>query len=127
MVEARIMSVEGTEITDYDQPGELVVRSPSVVLGYLNNDEANKDTFQDGWMHTGDVAVIRKGPKGTEHCFVVDRLKELIKVKVHIWFLVKPHRPRSESPRFSNPDMFLGNASGACRTRSTPPHSPSSR
>lgn len=81
MVEARIMSVEGTEITDYDQPGELVVRSPSVVLGYLNNDEANRDTFQDGWMHTGDVAMIRKGPKGTEHCFIVDRLKELIKVK----------------------------------------------
>lgn len=77
------MSVEGTEITGYDQPGELVVRSPSVVLGYLNNDEANRETFQDGWMRTGDVAVIRKRPtNGNEHCFIVDRIKELIKVKV---------------------------------------------
>ncbi|KAL8843344.1 MAG: hypothetical protein Q9170_000202 [Blastenia crenularia] len=81
MVEARIMSVEGAEITGYDQPGELVVKSPSVVLGYLNNDAANKETFQDGWMRTGDVAVIRKSPNGTEHCFIVDRIKELIKVK----------------------------------------------
>ncbi|KAL8687537.1 MAG: hypothetical protein Q9218_006319 [Villophora microphyllina] len=81
MTEARIMSIEGTEITGYDQPGELVVRSPSVVLGYLNNDEANRETFKDGWMRTGDVAVIRKNKNGNEHCFIVDRIKELIKVK----------------------------------------------
>ncbi|KAJ5461804.1 Acyl-CoA ligase inpC [Penicillium daleae] len=79
--EARIMSPEGQEITAYDTPGELVVRSPSVVLGYLNNDKANKETFEDGWMRTGDEAVVRKGPKGTEHIFIVDRIKELIKVK----------------------------------------------
>ena len=82
MVEARIMSTEGIEITGYDQPGELVIKSPSVVLGYLNNDEADRETFQDGWMRTGDVAVIKKSPKGNEHCFIVDRIKELIKVKV---------------------------------------------
>ncbi|KAL8658161.1 MAG: hypothetical protein Q9226_001211 [Calogaya cf. arnoldii] len=81
MVEARIMSVDGVEITGYDQPGELVIKSPSVVLGYLNNDEADRETFQDGWMRTGDVAVIKKSPKGNEHCFIVDRIKELIKVK----------------------------------------------
>lgn len=80
--EARIMSAEGQEITSYDTPGELVVRSPSVVLGYLNNDKATKETFEDGWMRTGDEAVVRKGPKGTEHIFIVDRIKELIKVKV---------------------------------------------
>ncbi|KAL8766731.1 MAG: hypothetical protein Q9194_006187 [Teloschistes cf. exilis] len=81
MVEARIMSADGTEITAYDQPGELVVRSPSVVLGYLNNDEANRETFEDGWMRTGDVALFRKHLNGAEHCFIVDRMKELIKVK----------------------------------------------
>ena len=82
LVQAKIVSIEGTEITGYDQPGELVVKSPSVVLGYLNNDKANKETFQDGWMRTGDEAVIRKAPSGNEHVFVVDRIKELIKVKV---------------------------------------------
>ena len=81
-VQAKIVSIEGNEITGYDQPGELVVKSPSVVLGYLNNDTANKETFQDGWMRTGDEAVIRKAPGGNEHVFIVDRIKELIKVKV---------------------------------------------
>jgi long-subunit acyl-CoA synthetase (AMP-forming) len=78
------MSAEGQEITSYDTPGELVVRSPSVVLGYLNNEKATKETFEDGWMRTGDEAVVRVGPRGTEHFFIVDRIKELIKVKVRI-------------------------------------------
>jgi long-subunit acyl-CoA synthetase (AMP-forming) len=82
--EAKLVTIEGHEITGYDQPGELVVRSPSVVLGYLNNDQANAETFQDGWMRTGDEAVVRKSPKGNEHIFIVDRIKELIKVKVRI-------------------------------------------
>ncbi|GFN20313.1 acyl--CoA ligase [Aspergillus tubingensis] len=80
-VEMRIVTPEGKEITDYDTPGELVVRSPSVVLGYLNNEKANRETFEDGWMRTGDEAVVRVGPKKTEHIFIVDRIKELIKVK----------------------------------------------
>ena len=46
------MSAEGQEITAYNAPGELVVRSPSVVIGYLNNEKANKETFEDGWMRT---------------------------------------------------------------------------
>jgi ribosome assembly protein SQT1 len=83
----KLMSPEGVEITEYDQPGELVAQSPSVVLGYLNNKKANLETFledTDGkgrWMRTGDEAVIRKSPKGMEHVFIVDRIKELIKVK----------------------------------------------
>ncbi|KAI9875086.1 MAG: hypothetical protein M1830_008880 [Pleopsidium flavum] len=79
--EARIVTIEGNEVTGYDQPGELLVRSPSVVLGYLKNDQANRETFQDGWMRTGDEAVVRIGPQGTEHIWIVDRIKELIKVK----------------------------------------------
>jgi long-subunit acyl-CoA synthetase (AMP-forming) len=81
-VEARIVTPENKEITTYDSPGELVVRSPSVVLGYLNNEKATAETFVDGWMRTGDEAVIRRSPKGIEHVFIVDRIKELIKVKV---------------------------------------------
>jgi len=80
--ECKLVSLEGNEITGYDQPGELLVKGPSVVLGYLNNDKANKETFQDGYMRTGDEAVFRKAPSGHEHVFIVDRIKELIKVKV---------------------------------------------
>ncbi|KAJ4299656.1 hypothetical protein N0V90_004902 [Kalmusia sp. IMI 367209] len=81
--DVKIVTLEGNEVTGYDEPGELLVRSPSVVLGYLNNDKANQETFQDGYMRTGDEAVIRKAPSGNEHVFIVDRIKELIKVKGH--------------------------------------------
>jgi long-subunit acyl-CoA synthetase (AMP-forming) len=93
-INAKIISLDGVEITGYDQPGELVVQSPSVVLGYLNNDKANAETFlpdMDGhgrWMRTGDEAVFRKGHSGTEHIFIVDRIKELIKVKVFVGAII---------------------------------------
>ncbi|KAL8795474.1 MAG: hypothetical protein Q9195_002063 [Heterodermia aff. obscurata] len=80
-VEAKLLAIEGTEIIEHDKPGELVIKSPSNVLGYLNNEAATKETFQDGWVRTGDEAVVRVGPKGTQHIFIVDRIKELIKVK----------------------------------------------
>jgi acyl-CoA synthetase (AMP-forming)/AMP-acid ligase II len=79
-VKARLVTVEGVEITGYDQPGELWVNSPSVTLGYLKNDQATKETFveeSDGrYMRTGDEAVVRKSPNGNEHIFIVDRIKE---------------------------------------------------
>ncbi|KAL4782212.1 hypothetical protein BJX76DRAFT_359200 [Aspergillus varians] len=81
--EARVVTPAGEEVTTYGTPGELWVRGPSVVLGYLNNEKATKETFTDGWMHTGDEVVIRKSSKGVEHVFIVDRIKELIKVKAH--------------------------------------------
>lgn len=82
-IEARIVTIEGTDIDGYDQPGELWVKGPAVVLGYLKNPKATQETFIDGYMRTGDEAVVRKNPKsGHEHIFIVDRLKELIKVNV---------------------------------------------
>lgn len=81
-VEARVVSPEGKEIVEYDQPGELLVRSPGVALGYLNNDAATKETFTNGWMRTGDQVMVRLSPNGTQHIWVLERIKELIKVKV---------------------------------------------
>lgn len=59
-------------------PGELWVRGPSVMVGYLGNDEATRETIDDdGYLHTGDIVEV--GPEG--EVYVVDRLKELIKYK----------------------------------------------
>jgi long-subunit acyl-CoA synthetase (AMP-forming) len=41
----------GTEIDGYDKPGELLVRSPALALGYLNNETATQETFRKGWLH----------------------------------------------------------------------------
>ncbi|RMZ78497.1 hypothetical protein DV737_g3858, partial [Chaetothyriales sp. CBS 132003] len=84
-MECKIVDAEGNEVTAYDTPGELLVKSPSVVLGYLNNDKATKETFvqekEGRFMRTGDEVVMRKSPSGNEHIWIVDRIKELIKVK----------------------------------------------
>ncbi|KAI1212665.1 acetyl-CoA synthetase-like protein [Annulohypoxylon truncatum] len=84
---AKLIGEDGHEITEYDKRGELWVQSPSVTLGYLNNEKATSEAYvwdQDGrWMRTGDVAIVTKAPSGHEHISVVDRLKELIKVKGH--------------------------------------------
>ena len=45
--------------------------------GYLNNQKATEETIQDGWLHSGDIAYYDE----MERFFIVDRLKELIKVK----------------------------------------------
>jgi acyl-CoA synthetase (AMP-forming)/AMP-acid ligase II len=58
--------------------GELWIRGPQVMKGYLNNQEATDETIDDeGWLHTGDVAVVDEQGRYT----VVDRVKELIKYK----------------------------------------------
>ncbi|NUP07379.1 MAG: AMP-binding protein [Polyangiaceae bacterium] len=53
-VEIRIIAEDGT---DTDGPGELWVRGPSVMKGYLGREEATRASFRDGWFTTGDIAV----------------------------------------------------------------------
>jgi 4-coumarate--CoA ligase len=60
------------------EEGELWIRGPQVMKGYLNNEEATRNTIDDdGWLHTGDVAVVDEH----HHVSIVDRVKELIKYK----------------------------------------------
>ncbi|KEF56704.1 uncharacterized protein A1O9_06893 [Exophiala aquamarina CBS 119918] len=84
---AKVMSPGGKEITTFDTPGELFVQGPTVALGYFMNEDATKETFVDHpdgrYMHTGDEVVFREAASGSQHIFIVDRLKELIKVNGH--------------------------------------------
>ncbi|MCI1255244.1 MAG: AMP-binding protein [Corynebacterium provencense] len=60
------------------RPGEMWVRGPQVMLGYLDNEEATEVTLlRDGWLRTGDI--VRYDHQG--NVYVVDRAKELIKYK----------------------------------------------
>ncbi|KAH6868988.1 hypothetical protein B0T10DRAFT_611671 [Thelonectria olida] len=87
MLRAKIMDAKGNEVTEYEKPGELLVHGPTVALGYLNNAGATRSTFihdEDGyWTRTGDEVLVRLSPMGNEHFFIVDRIKELIKVRGH--------------------------------------------
>ena len=74
--ESRIVDPVGGEDQGVGDRGELWVRGPQVMKGYLNNPEATAATVDaDGWLHTGDVAIIDE----FGHMTIVDRLKELIK------------------------------------------------
>jgi acyl-CoA synthetase (AMP-forming)/AMP-acid ligase II len=77
-IEMRIIDPESGKDVPTGQAGEVWVRGPNVMKGYLNNPEATARTVDaDGWLHTGDIGIVDEDGYLT----VVDRLKELIKVK----------------------------------------------
>lgn len=59
------------------EPGELAVKGPQIMQGYWNRPDADSDSFTaDGWLRTGDVAVVEEGG----YIRIVDRLKDMIAV-----------------------------------------------
>lgn len=75
---AKLVSTETGKPVGEGERGELWLSGPNIMAGYLNNEAATKETIDvDGFLHTGDVGYIDS--KG--FFFIVDRVKELIKVK----------------------------------------------
>jgi acyl-CoA synthetase (AMP-forming)/AMP-acid ligase II len=76
--ECRLVSTETSEEVGAGERGEILVRGPQVMKGYLNRPEATAQTVDaEGWLHTGDVAYADEDG----YFFIVDRAKELIKYK----------------------------------------------
>jgi long-chain acyl-CoA synthetase len=75
-VDARIVSLEdGTTRMPVGESGELIIRSPQVMLGYHNMPGETGMALRNGWLYTGDIA--RMDAEG--YFYIVDRKKELIK------------------------------------------------
>lgn len=73
----KIVKEDGTE-AGVGEPGEILAKGPQIVMGYLNNEKATRETFdEDGFLHTGDQGSIDH--KGL--ITILDRIKEMIKVK----------------------------------------------
>lgn len=76
--EVKIIDTETGMSLPYNQPGEICIRGPQIMKGYLNDPHATANTIdKDGYLHTGDVAFIDED----EEMFIVDRVKEIIKFK----------------------------------------------
>jgi acyl-CoA synthetase (AMP-forming)/AMP-acid ligase II len=76
--ECRIVSVETGDAVGPGEKGEICVRGPQIMKGYLNRPEATALTIDpEGWLHTGDIGYV----DADGHFFIVDRAKELIKYK----------------------------------------------
>ncbi|GAA5813305.1 hypothetical protein MFLAVUS_006780 [Mucor flavus] len=74
---AKIVDDDGVELPT-GQRGELWLKGPNIMKGYINNPEATADCIdEEGYFHSGDIAI--QDNKG--HFFIVDRKKELIKYK----------------------------------------------
>ncbi len=57
--------------------GEIIVKGPTVMLGYYQNEEATKETIKDGWLYTGDLGYIDKD----DFLFITGRKKDVIVLK----------------------------------------------
>jgi acyl-CoA synthetase (AMP-forming)/AMP-acid ligase II len=78
--EAKIAGLADARELNASETGEILVRGPQVMKGYLNNPEATRLTLEpDGWLHTGDVGFA----DADGFLSIVDRVKEIIKYKAY--------------------------------------------
>ena len=74
-LEVKVINPETGETVERGEPGEFCTRGYSVMLGYWNNDEKTREAIDsDGWMHTGDLAVMRSDG----YCAIVGRIKDMV-------------------------------------------------
>lgn len=69
----RILGEDGVD-QGVDQPGELLVKGPQVMMGYWQRPDATQEVMSGDWLHTGDIAVVQ--PDG--YLKIVDRKKDMI-------------------------------------------------
>jgi len=76
--ECKLIDLETGQMLGANLEGEICVRGPQIMKGYLNRPEATAATIDsEGWLHTGDIGYA----DDDGHFFIVDRAKELIKYK----------------------------------------------
>ncbi|KAJ7098381.1 hypothetical protein C8R44DRAFT_811481 [Mycena epipterygia] len=70
---ARVVKPNGA-LAECNEAGQLLVKTPSIALGYLNDEDATKEAFVDGWFRTGNQVMIND----KNEVIYIDRLKEII-------------------------------------------------
>jgi len=98
-VDMKLVDDNGKDLGEvYDTRGEMCLRGPTIVPGYHNNPKANAESFDtDGFYHTGDIGYC---DSKTKLWYIVDRKKELIKVRA---FQVAP--PEIETILLDHPNI----------------------
>ncbi|PSQ77369.1 MAG: 4-coumarate--CoA ligase family protein, partial [Bacteroidetes bacterium QH_7_62_13] len=109
--EFRVVEVETREEVDAGDRGELLIRGPQVMAGYLNRPDATDEAIdEDGWLHTGDIATVDQEGR----VYIVDRVKELIKYKGHqvapaeLEALLQSHEKIADAAVIPSPDEEAG-------------------
>jgi fatty-acyl-CoA synthase len=111
LVYAKVVDSSGKELPrNGESTGELVLRAPWLTENYFKDPERTKDLWQDGWLHTGDVACI--DPAG--YIQITDRTKDVIKTggewisSLELENLISQHEAVSEAAAIATPDDKWG-------------------
>ncbi len=115
--EYRIVDVEsGNDVTPGER-GEVWIRGPQVMKGYLNNPEATRNMIdEEGWLHSGDIGYADEDG----YLYVVDRVKELIKYKgfqvapAELESIIQSHAAVADCAVIPSPDEEAGEIPKAC-------------
>ena len=109
----RVVHSDGRDVrADGEQIGEIVVRSNTVMSGYYKDPEATAETIRDGWLHTGDMAVIDE----QGYVLIKDRSKDIIIrggeniSSVEVEIAIAAHPAVLECAVVAAPDKALGEA-----------------
>jgi acyl-CoA synthetase (AMP-forming)/AMP-acid ligase II len=113
----KVMDVETGAELGPGEPGEILIRGPQLMRGYLHQPAATAATL-DGhlWLHTGDVGRL----DGEGHVYVVDRVKELIKYKgyqvapAELEAVLLTHPAVADVAVIPSPDEEVGEVPKAC-------------
>jgi long-chain acyl-CoA synthetase len=115
-VEARIISMEDdVTVLPAGEVGELIIQAPQVMRGYLNMPEETGRALRDGWLHTGDIAVMDADGYFT----LIDRKKDVIKSGgLQVWprdveDTLRKHPAIADAGVTGIPDEESGEAVGA--------------
>jgi acyl-CoA synthetase (AMP-forming)/AMP-acid ligase II len=111
-LEIRVVDDDGSDADE----GELICRSPSAMLGYLNDPEKTAETVKNGWLHTGDLVRI----DADGNLFFFDRKKDMIKTggmnvsSVEVERALYQHEAMLEVAVVGLPDDYWSEAVTAC-------------
>ena len=110
-VECRVVEPGTSTDVQPGVPGELLVRGPGVMLGYLADQAATADAIdKDGWLRTGDIVTVDEDG----WYYITDRVKELIKYKGHqvgpveLEALLQTHPAVADAAVVGSPDLVAG-------------------
>ncbi len=109
-VDAKIVSLDGKKDLPPGEVGEIVLKTPTVMLGYYNKPEETKETIKDGWLFTGDIGYMDEDG----YFYITDRKKDLIIVGGFNVFpreideLIYRHPKVKEGITVGVPDEFKG-------------------
>jgi acyl-CoA synthetase (AMP-forming)/AMP-acid ligase II len=112
-VDVKVVDLDGKEVQhNNEEVGEIIARGPNVTKGYWNKPDATAETIRDGWIFTGDLAVVDKDG----YLNIVDRKKDMIITggenvySTEVEYVLYEHAAVFECAVFGIPDEKWGEA-----------------